>query len=63
MAINRYPAIPDSSIDPEALRRTDLVLKETLEIMAGVRGNRAHSVVTWQDLLDLGLIIPEQMPK
>lgn len=63
MRTNRYPSIPDSSTDPEALRKTDLFLKETLEIMTGVRGNRAHSVVTWQDLLDLGLIVPEQIPR
>lgn len=63
MAVNRYPPIPDSSIDPEALRKTDLALKETLEIMTGVRGNRGDSVVTWNDLLALGLIVKEQIPK
>lgn len=63
MGVKRYPPIPDSSTDPEALRRTDLALKETLEIMTGVRGNRGDACVTWQDLVDLGFIVPTQVPK
>ena len=58
----RYPPLPEPSIDPEALRRSNLAVKETLEIMTGVRGNRADSVVTWQDLVDLGFIVPTQVP-
>lgn len=59
----RYPPIPEPSTDTEALRRADLAIKETLEIMTGTRGNRADSVVTWQDLVDLGIIVPTQVPK
>lgn len=63
MAAPRYPPIPDPSLEPEALRRADIAIKETLEIMSGTRGNRADSIVTWQDLLDLGLIVPGQIPR
>jgi hypothetical protein len=63
MPVGRYPSIPEPSLEPEALRRSDLAIKETLEIMTGTRGNRLHSVVTWQDLLDLGLILPTQVPR
>ena len=63
MATQRYPSIPEPSLEPEALRRSDLALKETLEIMTGVRGNRLNSVITWQDLIDLGLALPTQVPK
>lgn len=62
MAVKRYPPIPEPSLDPEALRRSDLALKETVEIMTGMRGNRADAVVTWQDLVDLGFIVPAQIP-
>jgi hypothetical protein len=59
----RYPSIPDPSLDPEALRRSDIALKETIEIMTGVRGNRLDAVVTWADLVALGFIVPSQVPK
>ncbi len=59
----RYPPIPEPSLEPEALRRSDLALKETVEIMTGVRGNRGDSVVTWNDLVDLGFIVPAQIPR
>jgi len=63
MPAPRYPSIPEPSTDVEALRKADLAIKETLEIMTGVRGNRANSVVTFQDLVDFGLILPTQIPK
>jgi len=62
MGVRRYPPIPDPSLDPEALRRSDIAIKETLEIMTGQRGNRGDSCVTWQDLVDLGIVLPTQIP-
>lgn len=59
----RYPAIPESSTDPNSLRRSDDAMKEVLEILIGTRGNRSLSVVTWQDLVDLGIIVPTQIPR
>ena len=58
----RYPAIPEPSTDPVALRSTALALKETVEIATGSRGDRSLSAVTWQDLVDLQLILPSQVP-
>lgn len=63
MATKRYPPIPEPGLDPESLRRSDMAIKETLEIMNGVRGSRLDSIVTWQDLIDLGFIVPSQVPK
>jgi len=59
----RYPAIPESSTDTNSLRRADEAMKETLEIMLGTRGDRGLSMVSWQDLVDLGLILPTQIPR
>ena len=39
-----------------------MALKELTEAVAGQRGDRNTTAVTWQDLLDLGLIKPEQVP-
>ena len=58
----KYPPIPTPNTDPEALRRADLALKETIEIMTGQRGNPGDAMVTWQDLVNLGLIVPTQIP-
>jgi hypothetical protein len=58
----RYPPIPDPSADPVALRSTALALKETAEILTRQRGDRAKSAVTWDDLVELGLILPSQVP-
>lgn len=60
--VARYPSIPDPTSDPVALRSTALTLKETVEILTRQRGDRTISAVTWQDLVDLGLILPSQIP-
>lgn len=62
MAIKRYPPIPEPTTNPEAMRTSMMAVKETLEIMTQARGNRTDSVVTWQDLVDLGIIVPTQIP-
>jgi len=58
----RYPSIPDPTSDPVSLRSTALALKEITEILTQQRGDRTISAVTWQDLVDLGLILPSQVP-
>lgn len=58
----QYPAIPDSSTDPIALRNTDLAIKETIEILTRQRGNPLYAAVTWNDLVNLGLITAAQVP-
>ena len=61
--VAKYPAIPDPTTAPEALRTTAMALKEGYEILAHQRGDRTLSAVTWQDLLRLGLITSNQLPK
>lgn len=60
--MSNYNAIPDldgsEATDDMALR----AMKENLEILTGQRGSRLASAVTWQDLVDLGLITADQVP-
>jgi|KBSMisStandDraft_5_1062788.scaffolds.fasta_scaffold231670_3 hypothetical protein len=46
-----------------SLTRTAIATKELVEALAGQTGAPADIAVTWQDLLNLGLIKPEQVPK
>lgn len=46
-----------------SLYRTAVATKELVESLAGQTGGTADIAVTWQDLLNLGLIKPEQVPK
>jgi hypothetical protein len=59
----KYPAISDPITNIESLRSTASQLKEGAEIMQGIRGDRTLAAVTWQDLLRLGLITSDQLPK
>jgi hypothetical protein len=59
----RYPSIPKPAADLVALSRAGEAMKETLEILTQQRGDKRHSAVTWQDLVDLGLILPSQVPQ
>ena len=58
----RYPSIPEPAANVSALYSSALALKENAEITTGLRGDRALSAVTWQDLVDLQLILPSQIP-
>ena len=46
-----------------ALRASCEVLKETVEMLTLQRGNHLDGAVTWQDLIDLGLCLPTQVPR
>lgn len=60
----KFPGIPEPSADPEALLNTVQALKQAVETTLGQRrGSRVTSGVTWQDLIDLGLIEPDQVPR
>lgn len=59
----KYPAIPEPIAEINSVRDTAAALKETAEILTQQRGTRSLSAVTWQDLLALGLISPDQIPK
>ena len=58
----KYPAIPPPTNNHDSLRGSVDALKQGFEILTGQRKNRANSAVTWQDLVDLGLIQASQIP-
>lgn len=58
----KYPSIPEPTTTPEGLRDVAVATKQAIEILVGVRGGRLNAAVTWQDLVDKGLILPSQVP-
>lgn len=54
--MSKYQSIPEPNLKPESLRDSVLAIKQTVEIHTGQRGKKADTAVTWQDLVDLGLI-------
>lgn len=60
---NKYPAIPDPSGTNENLRQSVAALKESVEILTRQRRPVEAGAVSWRDLVDLGLISPEQLPR
>lgn len=59
----KYPSITEPLAEINSVRDTAAQLKETAEVLTGQRGTRSLAAVTWQDLLELGLIKPDQVPK
>lgn len=59
------PAIPEPSHAIGDLYQAVLALKQAVEILTKQRGpaRKADAAVTWQDLVDLGLIDADQIPK
>jgi len=63
MAKKRLPGIPDPSRSVDGIFETVTTMKQAVETLAGQRrGSRGESAVTWNDLVDLGLITPLQIP-
>jgi hypothetical protein len=63
VAKKRIPGIPDPARSVDGMFETLLTMKQAVETLAGQRrGSRAQSAVTWQDLVDLGLIEELQIP-
>jgi len=60
---NPYPGIPEPAPSVQSLQQTSAALKEATEILLRQRGSPLNAAVTWQDLLDLGLIAPKDVPK
>jgi len=60
--MKRQAAIPTPYEDTKALYRTVMAMKELVECLAGQRGSLGDVAVTWQDLIDHGVIKPEQAP-
>lgn len=64
MPNKRLPGIPEPSRSAEGMFETVITMKQAVETLAGQRqGSRGESAVTWNDLVDLGLISPLQIPR
>lgn len=55
--------VPEPYENVSSLRASVMALKELVEGLAGQRGGPVDIAVTWGDLIDLGLIKPEQVPE
>ncbi len=56
-------AIPEPYETTASLRATAMATKEAVEILLGQRGNVLDEAITWGDLLALGIIKQDQVPK
>lgn len=59
----KYPSVGDPTASSESLRDAVISLKQGYEILTGMRGRKGLSVVTFDDLVRLGLIPKEKAPK
>lgn len=57
------PSIPAPVATVSSLLATAEALREGVELLQGQRGGWDDAVVTWGDLVNLGLIKPDQVPK
>jgi hypothetical protein len=60
--VSKYPAIPEATQDPRSLKVTVDALKESVELLTGQRRG-LPAVVTWEDLVRLGLISETDVPR
>jgi hypothetical protein len=58
----RYPAIPEPLPEIEGLAMAVREIKQLVEILTQQRKPYTNSAVTWQDLVDLGLIGSNRVP-
>lgn len=56
-------SIPVPTQNPASLQATAMATKELVEDLAGLRGTPGDSAVTFNDLVRLGLIERERIPK
>lgn len=56
-------AIPEPYTDVNSLHAAVSALKEGYEAISGQRGTADDAAVTWGDLIRLGWIRPDQVPK
>jgi hypothetical protein len=55
--------IPFPTASVESLRECALSNKELTEVLAGQRGSPLDAAVTWGDLVEIGVVKPEQVPR
>lgn len=58
----KYQSIPEPTTDPLSLRDSVMALKQAFEQHSHQRKNPLNAAVTYQDLLDLGLITAAEVP-
>lgn len=61
--MSNFPSIPEPQPEVSVLAECVRSLKQIAEVLTRQRGKPAQSTVVWQDLVDLGLITPDQIPK
>lgn len=59
--MSRYPGISEPEQTIESMHNTILELKQLVETLSQQKGDRADHAVTFQDLLDRGMITPAQL--
>lgn len=62
MTSRYHSAVPEPTEDPKSIHETVMALKQNVEVLTQQRKPKSASAVTWQDLLDLELITPDQIP-
>jgi len=62
MPSNSYKAIPDPLPELNSLRETCLAMKESIEVLTRQRRPVLAGAVTWEDLVELGLITSASVP-
>lgn len=59
---NKYPGIPEPTLDVQSLYNTVLALKEAVEVLTNQRVG-ALPPVTWLDLVRLKIVTEADIPK
>jgi hypothetical protein len=60
--VSKYPSIPEPTQDPRSMLATVQALKEAVEILTGQRRGLPPQV-TWEDLVRLGVVSAEDVPR
>ena len=60
---NRYPAIADPRAELASVHDAVVSIKQNVELLTGARGARRDTPVTWGELVTLGVIAEDQIPK
>lgn len=63
MSNRQFPAVPDPGVTTQGNHAALVALKQGYEVLTDQRGDGTAAAVTWQDLVNLGLITPLQVPK
>lgn len=63
MRKRQQQTIPQPYLDVNSLHQTAVATKEVAEVLMGQRGSALDAAVTWGDLMDLGLITEDQIPR